>query len=123
MLEIKSQISFFNESGDETGYLPIQLKLRRFDLNSDGSVNTNVTSHKLCLVRLAPNAPKGATVYSANDGPENDYTPYRWCFYGGSNYGDIAMLEEDINTQKYHAYVFYDSKYLYCICKASTLAF
>ena len=103
LLEIKSQISFFDESGDETGYLPIQLKLRRIDLNADESVNSNVMSHKLCLVRLAPNAPEDASVYRANDG-ENDYTPYRWCFYGGSNYGDIAMLEEDINTQKYHAY-------------------
>ena len=104
LLKIKSEIAFFNESGAETGYFPIQLKLRRFDLNSDGSVNTNVMSHKLCLVRLAPNAPKGASVYSANDGPENDYTPYRWCFYGGnSSYGDMRMLENDINERKYHA--------------------
>ena len=104
LLKIKSEIAFVDESGAETGYLPIQLKLRRFDLNSDGSVNTNVTSHKLCLVRLAPNAPKGATVYRANDGPENDYTPYRWCFYGGnSSYGDMRMLENDINERKYYA--------------------
>ena len=105
LLKIKSEIAFVDESGAETGYLPIQLKLRRFDLNSDGSVNTNVTSHKLCLVRLAPNAPKGATVYSADDGLENDYTPYRWCFYGGnSSYGDMWMLENYINEGKYHPY-------------------
>ena len=103
LLKIKSEIAFFDESGAETGYLPIQLKLRRFDFNSDGSVTSNVTAHKLCVVRLAPDAPDEVTVYSAEDGEGNDYTSYRWCFYGGSSYGDVAMLENDVNEGKYNA--------------------
>ena len=94
ILKIKKDLKFIDETGREIEYLPIQFRLRRFDFDSSNALTNSPTTHKLCVERLAPNTPRGVSIFDATDSQI-------WYFYGQSRFKSLAALERKVNTSLY----------------------
>ena len=94
ILQIKGDIKFIDETGREIEYLPIQFRLRRFDFDSSNALTNSPTTHKLCVERLAPDTPRGVSIFDATDSQI-------WYFYGQSDqsrFKSLAALEQKVNN-------------------------
>lgn len=104
LLGLKKSVQIYDEVGREIEYFPIQLYLRRYDLNAAYEKESSDTPDQRCVVRLSPDAPADATVYN-DDNPS--YIDHRWCFFGEGGMATIRNLEERMNGVNYWNDVFF----------------
>ena len=108
LLKLKNQLKFYDEIGRETEYLPIQLKICKYDLDENNIAIGSPVLRGLCATRLSPDAPLDATVFY-EDNP--DYDEYRWRFHDNYASATVCDLEDEANAKNYwndafHANVF-----------------
>ena len=113
LLKLKNQLKFYDEIGRETEYLPIQLKICKYDLDENNTAIGSPVLRGLCATRLSPDAPLDATVFH-EDNPDYDnpdYDKYRWRFHDNYASATVYDLEDEANAENYwndafHANVF-----------------
>ena len=103
LLKLKNQLKFYDEIGRETEYLPIQLKICKYDLYENNIAIGSPVLRGLCATRLSPDAPLDATVFH-EDNP--DYDKYRWRFHDNYASATVYDLEDEANAKNYWNDVF-----------------
>ena len=98
LLKLKNQLKFYDEIGRETEYLPIQLKICKYDLDENNIAIGSPVLRGLCATRLSPDAPLDATVFY-EDNP--DYDKYRWRFHDNYASATVYDLEDEANAKNY----------------------